>query len=145
LAVSDSKTGFRFFNVEGQEFEYEAGDRSVEHRLGRLLMSDQFAAELGRPSEAGSVIGQISIRATMQPIEVTEIVDGEASSDELPGLAPENGTTPWAGCCSGRSLGIGTVRLVCRELRSGLLWERIHVTSVSKTFTGLRTLRTITR
>ena len=94
MAISDSKTGFRFFNVEGQEFLYEAADRSLNIQLGRLLMSDEFAAELGRPSDAGSVIGQLSIRATMQPIEVTQIVDGEATSDELPGLAPENGTTP---------------------------------------------------
>src|SRR6478735_6183673 len=46
LAVSDSKTGFRFFNVEGQEYDYEAGSRTLNVQLGRLLISDEFAAEL---------------------------------------------------------------------------------------------------
>ena len=94
LAVSDSKTGFRFFNIEGQEVDYEAASRTLNVQLGRLLISDDFAAELGRPSDAGSVIGQISVRLTLQPIEVTQIVDGQASSEELPGLGPETGTTP---------------------------------------------------
>jgi hypothetical protein len=30
----------------------------------------------------------------MEPIEVTQVIEGEAASDEMPGLAPENGTTP---------------------------------------------------
>ena len=94
LAVSDSKSGFRFFNIEGQEVEYEAGDRTLTIQLGRLLISDAFAAELGRPSDAGSVIGQISIRVTLQPIEVSQVVDGEIVSDEMPSLAPETGTVP---------------------------------------------------
>ena len=50
-------------------------------RTGRLLLSEEFAAELGRPSAAGSVVGTLSIDATMRPIEVTQIVDGEIRED----------------------------------------------------------------
>jgi hypothetical protein len=94
LVIRDAKTGFTFFNIEGQEVDYNAGTRGLTIQLGRLLISDEFAAELGRPSDAGTVIGQISINATMQPIEVTQIVDGEVTSDDMPSLTPEAGTVP---------------------------------------------------
>jgi hypothetical protein len=94
LVIRDARTGFTFFNIEGQEVDYNAGTRELTIQLGRLLISDEFAAELGRPSDAGTVIGQISINATMQPIEVTQIVDGEVTSDEMPSLNPEAGTVP---------------------------------------------------
>lgn len=94
LAIRDSKSGFRFFNVEGQESSYDAGSRTLTIQLGRLLLSDEFAAELGRSGEAGSVVGQISIRASMQPIEVTQVVNGEVAGEELPGAAPGVGTVP---------------------------------------------------
>ena len=95
LAVSDSKSGFVFFNIEGQQYEYNADSRSLSIQLGRLLISNEFAAELGRPSDAGSVVGQISIDARMQPIEVTQIVEGETTGDVLPAIAsPETGTVP---------------------------------------------------
>jgi hypothetical protein len=95
MVVSDSKTGFVFFNIEGQQYEYNADTRTLGIQLGRLLMSDEFAADLGRPSDAGSVIGQISIDARMQPIEVTQIVEGETTGDVLPAVgSPETGTVP---------------------------------------------------
>jgi hypothetical protein len=94
LAIRDGRTGFTFFNIEGQQFEYSGDTRSLGIQLGRLLISNEFAAELGRPSDAGSVIGQISINVTMQPIEVTQLVDGEITSDEMPALNPEAGTVP---------------------------------------------------
>lgn len=92
FGVRDAKTGFLFFNIEGQEYEYSPKDRSLNIRMGRLLISNEFAAALGRPSEAGSVIGQISITATMRPIEVTQLVDGEIIADVLP--ATELGGVP---------------------------------------------------
>ncbi len=94
LVIRDGKSGFAFFNVEGHQYEYNSGSRVLSLQLGRLLISNEFAAELGRPSDAGSVIGQISINATMQPIEVTQVVNGEVQSSEMPSLRPENGTVP---------------------------------------------------
>ena len=95
LVVRDGKTGFVFFNVEGQQFEYDGNQDLLNIQSGRLLISNEFAAELGRPSEAGAVIGKISITANMRPIEITQFVDGEVKSDTLPAVRnPEAGTVP---------------------------------------------------
>jgi hypothetical protein len=95
LVVRDGKTGFTFFNVEGQQLDYDANEHVLSVQTGRLLMSKEFAAELGRPADAGSVVGQISITATMRPIEITQLVDGEVKSDEMPSLrSPESGSVP---------------------------------------------------
>ena len=77
LTVRDGKSGFVFFNVEGLEYDYDADQHLFSIGMARLLMSKEFAAELGQPSEAGSVVGQISIAAIMRDIEVTQVVDGE--------------------------------------------------------------------
>jgi hypothetical protein len=95
LAVRDGKTGFTFFDVEGAAFEYDATGRVFGVQDARLLISKEFAAELGRPVAAGTAIGNISIRATMQPIEVVNIVDGETQSESLPPMSnPESGSVP---------------------------------------------------
>ena len=93
FTVRDGRTGFVFFNVEGHQMEYRAGDRELAIQMGRLLISDEFAADLGRASDAGTLIGQISIRAALRSIEVTEVVDGEIQSAVLP-ASPETGTVP---------------------------------------------------
>jgi hypothetical protein len=87
LVVRDAATGLALFNVEGHEYAYESAERSLSVRAGRLLVSKEFAAELGRPTGAGALVGSLSIDATMRPIEVTKIVDGELREDSLPGLA----------------------------------------------------------
>jgi hypothetical protein len=84
LVVRDAATGVALFNVEGHEYAYESKERALSVRTGRLLIAEEFAAELGRA--AGSVVGALSIDATMRPIEVTQIVDGEIREDTLPGL-----------------------------------------------------------
>jgi len=84
LVVRDAATGRALFNVEGHEYAYESTRRSLGVRGGRLLVSKEFAAELGRPSAAGALVGSLSIDATMRPIEVTQIVDGEIRADSLP-------------------------------------------------------------
>jgi hypothetical protein len=96
IVVRDGKTGFVFFNVEGQEVEFKGSDDLLNILNGRLLISKDFAADLGRVSDAGSVVGKISIKANMRPIEVTQIVDDEVQSDALPALGGgENaGTVP---------------------------------------------------
>lgn len=93
LVVRDAKSGYTFFNVEGYEYEYDATGKSLNVKSGRLALSKEFAAELGRANEAGTIVGKISLNATMRPIEVTQFVDGETTSDSLP-ADPNAGTVP---------------------------------------------------
>src|SRR6266550_9558282 len=87
LAVRDSKTGFTFFNVEGGDYDYNANARSLSIAGGQLLISKQFANALGRPSDAGSMVGKISVGAAMQPIEITQVVNGKPKSVVVPPLS----------------------------------------------------------
>src|SRR5262249_13052613 len=57
LAVRDRKTGFVFFNIEGDLYDYDANAQLLSITGGRLLISKEFASALGQPSEAGSVVG----------------------------------------------------------------------------------------
>ena len=91
LAVRDGKTGFVFFNIEGNLYEYEAAAHSLRLKGGRLLLSEEFANRLGRPAEAGVIVGKISIATVMSPIEVTSVVNGAARSAILP---PRGGGAP---------------------------------------------------
>jgi len=95
LVIRDGKTGFVFFNIEGHQFDYESNQNLLSLQMGRLLLSKEFAAEIGRPSEAGSVVGEISVTATMRPIEIAQIVEGEVVSDVMPSISdPDAGTVP---------------------------------------------------
>ncbi|MBC7900529.1 MAG: carboxypeptidase regulatory-like domain-containing protein [Saprospiraceae bacterium] len=107
LVVRDAKTGFVYFNIEGQEFDYKAEGRVFSVRNGRLLISKEFAAELGRPSETGSGVGEISITATMRPIEITQLVEGEVISDVMPALGnAEAGGVPGPDVVVGDLIGL---------------------------------------
>ena len=90
LAVRDGNTGFTFFNVEGGEYDYDANARSLSITNGRLLVSKEFANALGRPSDAGSIVGKISVGAAMQPIEIDHLVNGQPQSASMPAV----GTIP---------------------------------------------------
>ena len=95
MAVRDAKTGFTFFKIEGHQSDYNARRQLLDIQNGRLLMSKEFAAALGRPGDADSVVGKISVSAKMQPIEVTQLINGEPKSMVLPALPnPNPGTTP---------------------------------------------------
>lgn len=94
LAVRNGETGFTYFNIEGQQFDYEPNGKALAVQTGRVLVSKEFAAELGRPDIGGTVVGEIKINASMRPVEVTEIVNGEMEMQELPAAAPEAGTVP---------------------------------------------------
>jgi hypothetical protein len=91
LVVRDGKTGFVFFNVEGDLYEYDASAHLLSMKGGRLLVSEELANKLGRPGETGVNVGEISISTSMYPIEVTTIVNGAAKSSTLP---PRRGRTP---------------------------------------------------
>jgi hypothetical protein len=84
LAVRDSNTGFTFFNIQGHQYDYDAAAQSLAITNGRLLISKELANALGRPSDAGSVAGTISIGAAMQPIEVTQLANGQPQSVVMP-------------------------------------------------------------
>src|SRR5258707_3755392 len=90
LAVRDSNTGFTFFNVEGGNYDYDANAQSLSITNGRLLVSKEFADALGRPSDAGAIVGKISVGAAMQPIEIDQLVNGQPQSASMPAV----GTVP---------------------------------------------------
>ena len=94
LAVRDAKTGFAFFNIEGHQYDYDANAQSLTINGGRLTMSRDFANALGRPSEAASVVGAISIGAVMQPIEIARFASGEPKSVAMPPLSEGNAEVP---------------------------------------------------
>ena len=94
LAVRDGRTGFTFFNVEGDQYDYDATAQVLSIQAGRLLISDEFARVLGRPSDAGANVGSISIGAAMQPIETRQLVNGETKSVVMPPLNGAAGETP---------------------------------------------------
>jgi hypothetical protein len=84
LAVRDSNTGFTFFNIQGQQYDYDAAAQSLAITNGRLLLSKEFANALGRPSDAGSSAGTIAIGAAMQPIQITQFASGQPRSVVMP-------------------------------------------------------------
>ena len=90
LAVRDGNTGFTFFNVEGGEYDYDAKAQSLSITNGRLLISKEFANALGRPLDAGAIVGKISVGAAMQPIEIDHVVNGQPQSGSMPAV----GTVP---------------------------------------------------
>jgi len=86
LAVRDRSTGFTFFDIQGQQYDYDAAAQSLAITNGRLLLSKEFANVLGRPSDAGSIVGTVSIGAALQPTEITQLVNGQPQSQIMPPL-----------------------------------------------------------
>lgn len=105
LAVRDSKTGFTFFDVAGGDYDYNPSARSLGIEGGRLLISKEFANALGRRSDAGSVVGKISVGAAMQPIEITQVVNGKPTSMVVPPLSQRAG--PGAALVAGPDIIVG--------------------------------------
>src|SRR5262245_14998527 len=96
FAVRASNTGLIFFNVEGGDYSYDANAQSLSITGGRLLISKEFANALGRPSDAGLLVGTISLGAAMQPSEIDRLdANGNLKSASLPALhQPALGTIP---------------------------------------------------
>ena len=92
LAVRDSNTGFTFFNIQGHQYDYDPAAQSLAITNGKLVVSKEFAQALGRPSDAGAVAGTISIGATMQPIEITQVANGQLQSVSMPPM--QHAVTP---------------------------------------------------
>jgi hypothetical protein len=86
LAIRDARTGFTFFEIDGPQYDYDPNAQLFSITEGRLLISNEFANALGRPSDAGALVGKISVGAVMQPIEITQINVGEPKSMVMPPL-----------------------------------------------------------
>ena len=119
--MRDSKTGFTFFNIEGGHYDYDAAAQSLGITGGRLLISKEFANALGRPSDAGSIVGKISVGAAMQPIEIDQLVNGKPKSAVMPAVARPVGTGPGPDVIVGTCLTWCNSRMA-REHRSASLW-----------------------
>ena len=91
MSVRDAMSGFVFFNIEGNHYDYDASSQSFGIHGGRLLISKEFATALGRRADAGLVVGKISVQTTMQPIEITQLVNGKPNSMVLPPLSQRAG------------------------------------------------------
>ncbi|MFL6210159.1 MAG: hypothetical protein ACJ74W_14990 [Pyrinomonadaceae bacterium] len=107
LVVRDGKTGFVFFNIEGHEYDYDANKHLLSFQAGRLLLSKEFAEALGRPAETGSIVGKISLTATMRVIEVTRVVNGDVESDVMPARRSSGKQQPAAGSVPGPDVIVG--------------------------------------
>jgi hypothetical protein len=108
FSVRDANTGFTFFNVAGGQYDYDAAAKSLSITNGRLLVSKEFANALGRPSDAGEIVGKISVGAAMQPIEITQLDEnGDVKSASLPALKqPGVGTVPGPDVIVGELIGL---------------------------------------
>ena len=122
LAVSDNKSGFVFFNVEGDQYDYDANARLLSIYGGRLLISKEFANALGRPSDAGALVGSISVGANMQPIDIAQLdANGDVKSEKLPALnRPGVGNVPGPDVIIGELIGL-------QQLTSGAVNGRVGV------------------
>lgn len=95
LVIRDGRTGFIFFTIHGYEFAYSGDSKQLSIEGGRILISKEFAAELGRPTDEGTMVGTISIKTSMRAVEISQVVNGEDKSVTMPGLgSPEAGTVP---------------------------------------------------
>jgi hypothetical protein len=99
LVVRDSKSNFTFFNIDGHHYSYDASKHLLKIDGGRVHIAHDLAQRIGRPSDAGTVVGSISIAATLYPIEISELVNGNVTAAVLPPLQhsagnPDVGTLP---------------------------------------------------
>lgn len=93
LALRDGMAGNILFNIEGEEVSYDPTSRKLAIRGARLLVSEENAAAYG--SKFGTVVGEIGVEATLRPIEVAQIVNGDVTQDALPPMNPDSaGSTP---------------------------------------------------
>src|SRR5256714_10527832 len=112
LAVRDATTGFTFLHIEGHQYDYDAKAQLLSIKDGSLLISTKFAEALGRTSEAGSVVGKISIGTSMQPVEIATFVNGTLQSVTMPPLqgaasAGEQAAQPSVGTVPGPDVIVG--------------------------------------
>lgn len=94
IVVRNERTRAPVFNVDGEQFELDAARNQFRIVNGRLRLSAEYATELGRPGDAGIVVGELSVNTTVRTIEVVHVTNGQVTSDTLPGLNAELGGVP---------------------------------------------------
>jgi len=83
LVVRNSKSGSVLYNIDGHEYNYDAGKHLLTITGGKLL------------TQAGASAGTISITATLLPIEIENVVNGQVQSALMPALhQPDVGSIP---------------------------------------------------
>ena len=83
LVIRDSKSGLVLYRIDGHQYNYDAGKHLLTITGGRLL------------TKAGEAAGTISITATLLPIEIQKVRNGDVKSAVLPALhQPDVGTIP---------------------------------------------------
>ena len=139
LAVRDGKTGFRFFNISGHSYNYDANKHVLAISDGRLQIAAEFAAKLGNPSQSNAVAGKISVTMTVYPIEIDKLVNGTVQSAIMPPMQPSAGTIPGpdvivgdlpsveqpSGGSSGGFIGVGVGTTSCNAGRREI-WIGLH-------------------
>ena len=78
LAVRDVKTGFTFFNVEGHQYDYDPAASCSRHR--RKTTHFKGLCQRTGPTRDVDAHGQLegfSVGTAMQPIEITQLANGE--------------------------------------------------------------------
>src|SRR5438046_4212853 len=95
LVIRDSKSGSILYNVEGHQYNYDAGKHLLTVTGGRLLTKD------------GASAGTISITATLLPIEVDKVLNGDVKFATLPPVnQPAVGTVPGPAVIVGDLIGL---------------------------------------
>jgi hypothetical protein len=99
LVVRDAKSSFTFFNVDGHHYSYDPSKHLLKIEGGRLHVAQDLAQRMGHSSEAGTVVGNISVAATLYPIEISQLDNGNVTATVLPPLQhnasnPDVGTVP---------------------------------------------------
>jgi hypothetical protein len=107
FAVRDVQTGFTFFNIAASQYDYDATAQSLSI-TGRLRLSKEFAESLGHASDGDATVGEVSVGAAMQPVEIRQLDNnGDVKSATLPPLhRPLLGTVPGPDVIVGELIGL---------------------------------------
>ena len=97
MAVRDAKTGFTFFKIEGHQYDYDATGSCSTSPEGRLLISKEFAAALGRPAEWRRSRKDFNRRSDAADRD-NQLVNGEPKSMTLPPLPVWIRNATWPRC-----------------------------------------------
>lgn len=84
FVIRDGKTNLVFFNISSAEYDYNAAEKSFSIKDAQLSVAEDFAKQLGLPSETHPIVGKIFVTARTQPLEIKTIVNGEIQSAVLP-------------------------------------------------------------